>query len=489
MKKLVIEVTPVEVRGAVIDGDRVVEVHSERKYEKGIVGNIYKGKISRVIKGLKAVFVDIGLEKAAYMNFEDLKDSFKQIASVDEGVDFRKEFDRFLKKKLKPGDEVIVQVTRDVVGDKGPKVTTNIAIPGKYIVLLPFMNFIGVSRKIEDQNKRRKLKELVSKELQGKNIGVIIRTSAENIPASYLKRELKFLLSLLKKIEVRMNESAPRILYQDIPLSLKLVRDYLDEDLSKIYVDDREEYRKIKDIIKVLAPSRSKDVVFYSKGPVFSAFGLRDIYDRVMRNVIWLPSGGYIVIQETEALTSIDVNSGKFTPEGDPEEMFLKINREAAEEIAHQLRLRDVGGIIIVDFVNMRRRKNRQILYEFFRARLLEDQGKPEIERISRLGLVEMTRKKEGKSLASYISIKCPYCDGRGYIKSPDTIVGEIYRDLKELFPDRGCRGQSVKVRVHPEVFNTVNEKYSGIFSEICRDISFVRDENLHMEKFLIEFK
>ncbi len=488
MKEILIEVTPMEVRGVLIDGKKPVELHVERKFERNIVGNIYKGKVLRVIKGLKAVFVDIGMEKSAYMNFEDLRESFKNYIHTDEIQDFKKEFDRFIKKKIKPGEEILVQVTRAGVGDKGPKITTNIAITGRYVVLLPNIRFIGISRKITDKNFRKELRERLGKIVEKEGAGLIVRTAAASVDMDRIEREIGFLLRMWKKVKEREKLPAPRLLYQDISLSLRMVRDLFTDEVAKIVVDDREEYRKIKEFLKIIQPERVRDVKLLRGESVFSRYGLKDIYDEVSRDVVWLPSGGYIVIQEMEALTSIDVNSGKFSPEGDPESAFFMVNREAAAEIASQLRLRDIGGIIIVDFINLKKRKLKKELYDFFKEVLENDPGKPSIERISKLGLIEMTRKRGEKSIQAYISMNCPYCGGTGHIKSHDTVAIEIYRDIKELVPRKRCGRQKIVVEVHPAVKERIENVYAEFFKQLCSSISFEANESLHVEKFIFKF-
>ncbi len=489
LKEILIEVNPIETRAALIGKKReVIELHIEKKFEKNIVGNIYKGKVLRVQKGLKAVFVDIGLEKSAYMNFEDLKESFNNYIHMDEIQDFRKEFEKFIKKKIKPGEEILVQVTRAGVGDKGPKITTNIAITGRYAVLLPHLKFLGISKKITDKEKRTKLREKFKRFVNEEGVGLILRTASAEVGNRSITRELKFLLRMWKKIQEREKLPAPRLLYQNLSLSLRMVRDHFTEEVSSIIVDDRDEYKKIREFVKIVQPERVKEIKLWKGGPVFSEYGLRNIYDKVLKNIVWLPSGGYIVIQEVEALTAIDVNSGKFSSGGDPDAAFFMINKEAAAEIAVQLRLRDIGGIIIVDFINLKKRKLRKELYEFFRDVLSEDPGKPSIERVSKLGLVEMTRKKDDKSVPASISMRCPYCNGKGYIKSYDTIIGEIYRDIKELVPLHRCGRQKILITTHPDVAERIRGKYIEFFYTLCKSLSFKGDQSFHLEKYTIQF-
>src|SRR3977135_116169 len=419
--KLVISVEKLERRVALLEGGRLEEYNVERNSSRNIVGSVYKGKVKNIEMGLKAMFVDIGFEKNAFLHFWDAIP-----AALDSGIE---EIDRPSHKRPRKritvkdipsiypvGSEVIVQVTKGPIGTKGPRVTTNLSFAGRYLVLMPFSDRSGISRKIEDPKERDRLRKILRQlEIPG-GLGVIIRTVGEGQRARYFVRDLRFLLDQWAKVEEQIKgRQAPARVFEEPDLVERTVRDFLTEEIDEVLCDDREATARMSDMVGQISRRARNRIKFYDGAtPIFESFGVQKQIDDAFHRQVWLKCGGYIVIDETEALVAIDVNTGRNKGGRDVEKTILQTNLEAADEIARQLRLRNIGGLIIGDFIDMKSRKDQQMVYNLMKERLRRDKAKTHVLPISQLGLMEMTRQRAQESLSDSIYENCPYCQGRG---------------------------------------------------------------------------
>src|ERR1700736_1420955 len=423
--KLVVSVEKLERRVALLENSRLEEYSVERNTSHNIVGSVYKGRVKNIEMGLKAMFVDIGFEKNAFLHFWDAIP-----AALDSGIE---EIDRPSKKQKKRitakdipniypvGSEVIVQVTKGPIGTKGPRVTTNLSFAGRYLVLMPFSDRSGISRKIEDPNERDRLRKILRQLEIPEGIGVIMRTVGEGQRARYFVRDLRFLLDQWTKVEQRIKEqpAASRV-FEEPDLVERTVRDFLTEEIDEVICDDRESTERMTEMVgQISRRGRNRIRLYDGATPIFEAFGVQKQIDDAFHRQVWLRCGGYIVIDETEALVAIDVNTGRNKGGRDVEKTILQTNLEAADEIARQLRLRNVGGLIISDFIDMKSRKDQQLVYNLMKERLKRDKAKTHVLPISPLGLMEMTRQRAQESLSGSMFVTCPYCSGRAVVKSP----------------------------------------------------------------------
>src|SRR3989449_10267065 len=418
--KLILSVEKLESRVALLENGRLEEYSVERKSSRNIVGSIYKGKVKNIEMGLKPMFVDIGFEKNAFLHFWDAIP-----AALDSGIE---EVDRPSKKQRKRitakdipniypvGAEVIVQVTKGPIGTKGPRVTTNLSFAGRYLVLMPFSDRSGISRKIEDPKERDRLRKILRQLDIPEGIGVIIRTVGEGQRARYFVRDLRFLLDQWTKVEQLIREHpAPCRVFEEPDLAERTVRDFLTEEIDEVVCDDRESTNRMIEMVGQISRRARNRVRFYdSATPIFETYGVQKQIDDAFHRQVWLKCGGYIVIDETEALVAIDVNTGRNKGGRDVEKTILQTNLEAADEIARQLRLRNIGGLIIGDFIDMKSRKDQQAVYNLMKERLSRDKARTHLIPISQLGLMEMTRQRAQESLSETIYENCPYCGGRG---------------------------------------------------------------------------
>jgi ribonuclease G len=463
--EILINVTLDEVRVGVLEGGQLVEFYVERKKEASLVGNIYKGRVVKILPGMQSAFVDIGLEKAAFLYVDDIKTDNEDFAHlfdvvvVEEPIEIptrRLKSDLSINELIQEGQEVLVQVSKDPLGTKGARSTSYIAIPGRYLVLMPTIEHIGISRRIVVQENRQRLKSIVE-EIKPKGYGLIVRTASENAVKDEIRKDLEFLTlvwdNILKKKE---KVSAPSLLYSDLDLVFRSVRDLLNNEVSRLVIDSRDEYENILDFVKNFLPKLiDKIELFDRKDSLFEVFGVElDVYKGLDRKV-WLKSGGYIVIDQTEAMTVIDVNTGKYVGKEDLEDTILKTNLEAVKEIAYQIRLRNLGGIIIIDFIDMERIENRDKVYVAFVDAMKKDRAKNTIFNISELGLIQMTRKRIRESLGRMLCESCPMCEGKGFVKSPKTVSYEIFRKIKKTSIHKGSK---VIITAHPLVADFLSE-------------------------------
>jgi len=497
--KIVISVEKLERRVALLENGRLEEYSVERNTSRNIVGSVYKGRVKNIEMGLKAMFVDIGFEKNAFLHFWDAIP-----AALDSGIE---EIDRprgggrKQRKKITArdipniypvGSEVIVQVTKGPIGTKGPRVTTNLSFAGRYLVLMPFSDRSGISRKIEDPKERQRLRKILQGLEIPDGIGVIIRTVGEGQRARYFVRDLRFLLDQWAAVEQRIqNDKAPSRVFEEPDLVERTVRDFLTEEIDEVICDNGEATdRMIQMVEKISRRGRNRIRVYDGATPVFEAFGVQKQIDDAFHRQVWLKCGGYIVIDETEALVAIDVNTGRNKGGRDVEKTILQTNLEAADEIARQLRLRNVGGLIIGDFIDMKSRKDQQMVYALMKDRLKRDKAKTHVLPISPLGLMEMTRQRAQESLSDTIYENCPYCGGRGVVKTSMTTSVELHRTLNTVMRKYQDSVHDIRVILNPDVLKRLKEEDEESLIELERRYAgrllFRGDPGYHHEKFMV---
>src|SRR5881396_955805 len=494
--KLVVSVEKLERRVALLENGRLEEYSVERSGSRQIVGSVYKGRVKNIEMGLKAMFVDIGLDKNAFLHFWDALP-----AALDSGIE---EVDRPSKKQRKRitakdipniypvGSDVIVQVTKGPIGTKGPRVTTNLSFAGRYLVLMPFSDRSGISRKIEDPKERERLRNILRQLDTPDGVGVIIRTVGEGQRARYFVRDLRFLLDQWAKVEQLIRDSpASCRVFEEPDLVERTVRDFLTEEIDEVVCDDRESTNRMLDMVGHISRRARNRIRFYdSAAPIFEAYNVQEQIDDAFHRQVWLKCGGYIVIDETEALVAIDVNTGRNKGARDVEKTILQTNLEAADEIARQLRLRNVGGLIISDFIDMKSRKDQQLVYQLMRERLKRDKAKTHVLPISSLGLIEMTRQRAQESLSDSIFENCPYCQGRGVVKTSMTTSVELHRTLNTVMRKYQEEVHEFRVILNPDVLKRVKEEDEELLIELERryasKLMFRGDPTFHHEKFVI---
>lgn len=421
--------------------------------EERVVGSIFKGIVQNVLPGMDAAFVDIGLERNAFLYVADIlpeETGDNSPASIKRG-ELRR---RKIKDLLRPGQELMVQVTKGPRGTKGARVTTRIALPGRYVVLLPEGNHVGVSRKLEDRAERERLRKL-GEALLPEGFGLILRTECEGRSANELAADIRFLQQLWGQVlEAAKRQRAPACVHRDQTLLYRTIRDIFGEDIDKMVIDDPDEYEKVHHVASVVAPKMRDKIFLYDREtPIFDHYGVEKDLDRLLQHRVWLKSGGYLVVDEMEALTAIDINTGKQVGSTSLSDTILKANLEAAEEVCRQLRLRDIGGIIVIDFIDMESAEDRRILMDHFSKLLERDRARTRVGRISSLGLVEITRKRTGESITEIITDECPTCRGRARIPSKETVSLWIERDMRRRLHEGG---NAFFVECHPAVVETL---------------------------------
>src|SRR6478735_1022199 len=463
---LVINADGPEPRVALVENGLLGELYIERKQERGIAGNIYKGRVERVLPGMQAAFVDIGLEKSAYLHVSDVRgtpDDLKRLfsgesssRSSDDEDDDAADAARVgggarIEDLLKEGQEVIVQVTKEPISTKGARTTRYISLPGRHLVFMPTVDHIGISRRIASDKERRRLREIVES-VRPAGSGFIVRTVAEGVAERELKADMEFLIKLWNNVVQRSEGGrCPSLIYNDLDLLLRTVRDLFTIDVEKLIIDSRPEYDRVKKFIAAFMPDFAGHIELYDgNDPIFDGYGIEIEIDRALERKVWLESGGYLIVDEMEALTAVDVNTGRFVGKKSLEDTITKTNMEAAQEVAEQLRIRSIGGMIVVDFIDMDRPHNRDKVTRAFNEHLRKDRSKAAVTRISELGLIEMTRKRTRESLLHTLTEPCTACEGKGYTKSRRTVTYELLRELRR----QGdlVEGDTVLVEVHPDV-------------------------------------
>lgn len=470
MNEIYMDVGMGESRTVVVDDGGLAEIHIERQSRELVAGNIYKGRVENVLPGMQAAFIDIGLERNAFLY---VKDAVKHGALDNNGgVD-----GIYINSILRTGDELLVQVSKEPSGTKGARVTTHVTLPGRYIVLLPGIDYIGISRRIEEESERNRLRNIVAA-LKPENTGVIIRTEAENKDEQDFIEDLNFLNALWSRINIEAGKSGtPRLVHKDLDLVYRSIRDLFNRDTVKVVINDKSAYHRAVELVEMFSPGQEKSLEYYDGSVnIFGFYGIEQKIEDALSRTVWLKSGGYIVIDQTEALTTIDVNTGKFTGSYNLKDTVLLTNMEAANEIARQLRLRDIGGIIIVDFIDMNEEEHRTMVLDALKRELKKDRTKSTVFGITQLGLVEMTRKKAGKRLSSIMQKQCPLCGGTGRILDEESVVRKIERELIRIFKETDVPG--VLVEVSDAVENYISQQ---------ADSSIRYIENIYNKKIIIK--
>lgn len=431
-KRMLINVKePEESRIAIMDGDKLEEIYIERTSSLGHIGNIYKGVVVNIEPSIQAAFIDIGEGRNGFLHVSDIMPVYGHMAEAENQKNRKKE--KKIQDLLVTGMEVLVEITKEGIGNKAPTLTTYLSIPGRYVVLMPSIKRSGVSRKIEDENLRRKLKSTLEELAPPPGMGYIIRTAGANRTKKEISRDLEYLLNLWKVITKRAKHAkSPSLIYQESDLVIRTLRDIFTDEIEEILIDSQIAYQRALDFMSVLSPDYERRVKLYDDNiPLFHKFGVENEIEKIYQKKVNLRSGGHLVIEQTEALVAVDVNSGKYTEEEDIEETAFKINMEAAEEIARQLRLRDLGGLIINDFIDMRDNKNKRTVERTFRDAVRKDRARSRVGRISQFGIIEMTRQRLGPSIKSYTHNICSHCNGQGWIKSIESMSLMIMRKIK----------------------------------------------------------
>ena len=505
--ELIINSRPHETRVALIENGVVSELHIERKTGQELIGNIYRGKIVRVLPGMQAAFVDIGLERSAFLYVSDVHQDILDLEQMmlrnstgsEEVLDgSAEESDREplrginfnIEDLLHEGQDIMVQISKEPIGTKGARLTSHISLPSRHLVLMPNVNHIGISRRIEDPGERERLRGIIQ-ELRPENAGFILRTASERAEKSKLKSEMDFLQKLWASIQEKMARTpGTGLLYKDLSISLRSVRDLFTREVDRLVIDSKEEYNHIMEFIETFVPNLRYSVELYEgPDPVFDFYGIEMEISRALEKKIWLKSGGYIVIELTEALTAVDVNTGSYVGTRNLEETILKTNLEAVKEIAYQLRLRNLGGLIVIDFIDMEKKANRDRVFTVLKEALSRDKAKTHILRMSELGLIEMTRKRTRENLNRLLTEPCSYCEGRGSLKSRKTICFEIFRDL-ERETSTATEGDGICVQVNPEIAQMLKEEEQqsvmDLEKRINRRIVILAKEGAHLEEYEI---
>ncbi|KAB3531431.1 Rne/Rng family ribonuclease [Alkaliphilus serpentinus] len=444
MNEIIVDVGIAETRLAILEDKDLVELYIERKNNKRIVGNIYKGRVTNVLPGMQAAFVDIGLDKNSFLY---VKDALPQDLSNEETEVYK---EMSIKEVLKPGQEIILQVIKEPIGTKGARVTTHITLPGRYLVLMPYTDYIGVSRRIADEGERERLR-LEIEELKPHNMGIIVRTVAEGRNKEDFKDDIRFLLKLWQKIEKEKKLGfAPRLIHKDFDLVNRSIRDIFTNDISRFIINDEEEYNRARELIELSSPSlKDRLQLVEDSAEVFQEYCVEGQIGKGVSRRIWLKSGGYIVIDTTEALTVVDVNTGKYVGSVDLEDTVFRTNLEAAVEIAKQLRLRDIGGIIIVDFIDMTNEEYEKRVLKELELALEKDRTKTKIMGMTHLGLVEITRKKVRQRLESHLQKRCNHCDGTGKVLSEYSLLHKLEKHFKRT--KNHTTSRAVLFEINPE--------------------------------------
>ncbi len=452
-KEIVINVGLAETRAAVLEEGRLVELYIEREEAERIAGNIYKGRVDNVLPGMQAAFVDIGQERNAFLYVDDAL-AYKNVQrDLDEPME-RPKF-RTIKDLLRPGQQIVVQVSKEAMGSKGARVVTHASLPGRYLVLMPTVDYVGISRRISDDTERNRLKQ-IAKKIRPKNMGLIVRTVAEGVDEAELEADFRFLVDIWAGIQGKARKaSAPALLYKDHDLIYRIVRDLFSHDVDKFVIDAEPAYQSTLELLKLLAPDLRNRVYLYHEGPpVFEMYGVEPQVTAALQRKVPLASGGYLVIDRTEALTSIDVNTGRFVGSTNLADTVLRTNLEAASEIARQLRLRDIGGIIILDFIDMDTKEDERRVLQRLEEESRPDRSKVNILGFTELGLMEMTRKKVRQEIGEVLQRDCPCCAGTGHVLSEVTMAAQVQREVKKKARQAGV--EAVLAEAHPAVAGLV---------------------------------
>ncbi|MCK4598080.1 Rne/Rng family ribonuclease, partial [bacterium] len=494
-KEIVINVARNETRIAILEEDRLVELWVERPEKERMVGNIFKGLITSVLPGMQAAFVDIGLPKRAFLHVSDVTNSSVEFSSMLDMPD-EEEFGKKsrgrgipIQNLLQKGQEVLIQIVKESIGTKGPRVTSQISLPGRFLVLIPNEERVGISRKIETWSERKRLKKLAA-DLKPNGFGLIVRTIGKKKTEKEFHKDIQNLLKTWNLIKNRAKKTkAPALVHREMGITSSLIRDLFTEDIEHLVLDSKKEYEEIISYLKTVSPDLCSHVELYTdSSPIFDSYNIEPEIDKTIYGKVWMKKGGYIVIDHTEALVTIDVNTGRYVGKGDQAETVLKTNMLAANEIARQLRLRDIGGIIVIDFIDMEESKNRRRVFSELKKALKRDRSKTSVLEMSDFGLVEMTRQRVRPSLLHTFRDECPTCSGTGRVNSIMTVITKIERWLKRAKVD--STEKKLLFVVPPKVREFLLENREEQLAKLRRQYRFKiqveGDCTLNMDKYMV---
>lgn len=486
-RDLIVSTSPEETRVALLEDGVVSELFLEREAQRGIVGSIYKGRVTRVLPGMQSAFVDLGLERDAFLHAADVFEELPENLLADDEVPPARNAP--IEDRLKEGQEVVVQVLKEPLGTKGARITSHVSLPGRYLVLMPTVEHVGVSRKITEDDERRRLKTVLKEVRQERGGGgLIARTAGQGKSPEAFFRDGAYLSRTWDEVRaIASRNPAPMLLHREPTLVERLLRDLLSEEVASIRLDNDQAYEQVLDVVKALEPNLAPRVRRHN-GPVglMEEYGVSAELERALRSKVWLPSGGYIVINQTEALVAIDVNTGRFVGKSQLEDTLLKANLDAVREIVRQIRLRDLGGIIVVDFIDMEQRKSQRDVMRALEKELRGDRSPTKLISVNEFGLIILTRKRVKQSLDKVLMQPCPYCSGSGQVKNVSTVCAEIYDEVRKLAAD--MRGRGLVLRVNPEVARALAGTEASVLSSLSQlvggDIAVQGDPLLHQEQF-----
>ncbi len=492
---MLIEGDPHQVRIAVLEADRLTEIYIEPRGEGGVVGNLYKGRVTRVLPGMQAAFVDIGLERDAFLYVADVvqveleEGESEELRGQGLAVERGEEpATRPIEELLRVGQEVVVQVTKDAIANKGARVSTNVTLPSRYLVLLPTVDHIGISRRVESEDERARLRTILQ-EIGTAGGGLIVRTAGEGRSDLEFERDARYLTQLWARIQESSRKAgAPVLLHRDLDLALRVVRDVFSDEFSALWVDDEEIYQRVVEFLDEVQPALAGRVrLDRREAGLFDSFNIEQEIEAALSSKVWLKSGGYLVINQTEALVAIDVNTGRYVGQHSLEDTVLRTNLEAAGEIVRQIRLRDLSGILIIDLIDMTVQEHREQVFAALEGELAKDRARSKLLKISEFGLVEVTRKRSRANLERSLTRRCPYCHGSGRIKKTRTICLNIRREALKMLR-RTPPPQEILLRVHPEVAGALQTSERAILDELHAasgaPVLLQSDADLHHERF-----
>jgi ribonuclease G len=504
-KEMIISSNGHETMVAILEDDLVAEIFIERERQRGVAGNVYKGRVSKVLPGMQSSFIDVGLERDGFLYVAEVIDTLEEFEKLEAGDEDDKggaprdrERERArqqakIEDLLKDGQEILVQVVKEPLGTKGARLTSHVTMPGRFLVFMPTVDHVGVSRKIDSREERARLRGIVRefRESHGFTGGVIIRTAAAGRPREDIVSDLEAFHAIWTDIRQKMESSrAPAVVYREQNLVGKLLRDLLTDEFQAIRIDNQQDHQRVLELVERILPTLVPRVKLYSKPfPIFEEYGVQAEIDKALKSKVWLKSGGSIVINQTEALVAIDVNTGRYVGKkssGRLEDTIVKTNLEAVKEIVRQIRLRDLGGIIVLDLIDMEDRKNRQKVLQAVEQELKKDRSPSKALQVSDFGLVIITRKRVKQSLERVLTEPCPYCSGSGVIKSSSTICYEILSEVRKIGPD--LNGHRLILRVNPDIARALKEEENAVLSDLTqsigRDVTIKPDVQLHHEQF-----